>query len=164
MPISANGHPAVACYVRKPGDAAYEPLALDVLRVEDGAVIELVVFDDSTFERSCAWRTGPSSSSSSSTTRRSSASACRRRCESSHESALRPLPPATTSSPASRSHVQRRELDDALSEDDYTLREWVEAPGVRYEPVDGEHELLSGLRLVPAPGHKSAGAPTADAR
>jgi N-acyl homoserine lactone hydrolase len=50
-------------------------------------------------------------------------------------------------------YVQRRELDDALSQDDYTIREWVEAPGVRYEPVDGEFELLPGLRLVPAPGH-----------
>src|SRR5262245_1555403 len=27
-------------------------------------------------------------------------------------------------------YVQRRELDDARSEDDYTIREWVEAPGV----------------------------------
>ena len=44
-------------------------------------------------------------------------------------------------------YVQRRELDDARSEDDYTIREWVEAPGVRYVPVDGEHELLPGLRL-----------------
>ena len=50
-------------------------------------------------------------------------------------------------------YVQRRELDDALSEDDYTIREWVDAPGVQYVPVDGEHELLPGLRLVPAPGH-----------
>jgi lysophospholipase L1-like esterase len=50
-------------------------------------------------------------------------------------------------------YVQRRELDDARSEDDYTIREWVEAPGVRYVPVDGELELLAGLRLVPAPGH-----------
>ena len=50
-------------------------------------------------------------------------------------------------------YVQRRELDDARSEDGYTIREWVEAPGVRYVPVDGEHELLPGLRLVPAPGH-----------
>ncbi len=50
-------------------------------------------------------------------------------------------------------YVQRRELDDARSEDDYTIREWVEAPGVRYMPVDGELELLPGLRLVPAPGH-----------
>src|SRR5688500_9718685 len=50
-------------------------------------------------------------------------------------------------------YVQRRELDDAHSEDDYTIREWVEAPGLRYVPVDGEFELLPGIRLVPAPGH-----------
>jgi N-acyl homoserine lactone hydrolase len=50
-------------------------------------------------------------------------------------------------------YVQRRELEDARSEDDYTIREWVDAPGVRYVPVDGELELLPGLRLVPAPGH-----------
>jgi N-acyl homoserine lactone hydrolase len=50
-------------------------------------------------------------------------------------------------------YVQRRELDDALSLDDYTIREWVEAPGVEYVPVDGELELLPGLRLLPAPGH-----------
>src|SRR2546423_797126 len=50
-------------------------------------------------------------------------------------------------------YVQRRELDDARSEDDYTIREWAEAPGVRYVPVDGELELLPGLRLVPALGH-----------
>jgi N-acyl homoserine lactone hydrolase len=50
-------------------------------------------------------------------------------------------------------YVQRRELDDARSEDDYTIREWVDASGVRYVPVDGELELLPGIRLVPAPGH-----------
>jgi N-acyl homoserine lactone hydrolase len=50
-------------------------------------------------------------------------------------------------------YVQRTELDDALGQDDYTIREWVEAPGVDYVPVDGELELLPGLRLVPAPGH-----------
>jgi N-acyl homoserine lactone hydrolase len=50
-------------------------------------------------------------------------------------------------------YVQRRELDDALSRDDYTIRGWVHAPGVQYVPVDGPLELLPGLRLVPAPGH-----------
>ena len=50
-------------------------------------------------------------------------------------------------------YVQRQELDDAHSEDDYTIRDWVDAPGVTYVPVDGEYELLPGLRLVPAPGH-----------
>ena len=50
-------------------------------------------------------------------------------------------------------YVQHRELDDSRSEDNYTIREWVEAPGVQYVPVDGELELLPGVRLVPAPGH-----------
>lgn len=50
-------------------------------------------------------------------------------------------------------YVQRRELDDARSEDDYTIREWVDAPDLQYVPVDGELELLPGVRLVPAPGH-----------
>jgi N-acyl homoserine lactone hydrolase len=50
-------------------------------------------------------------------------------------------------------YVQRQELDDARIEDDYTIREWVDAPGVEYVPVDGELELLPGIRLVPAPGH-----------
>ena len=50
-------------------------------------------------------------------------------------------------------YVQRRELDDALGPEPYTVREWVEAPGVRYVPVDGELEVLPGVRLLPAPGH-----------
>src|SRR4029450_11603725 len=50
-------------------------------------------------------------------------------------------------------YVQRRELEDARSEDDYTIREGGEAPGVQYVPVDGALELLPGLRLLPAPGH-----------
>ena len=49
-------------------------------------------------------------------------------------------------------YVQRQELEDARGED-YTIPEWVDAPGVRYEVVDGPLELLPGLRLVPAPGH-----------
>jgi N-acyl homoserine lactone hydrolase len=50
-------------------------------------------------------------------------------------------------------YVQRRELEDARTENDYTIREWVDALGVQYVPVDGEFELLPGVRLVPAPGH-----------
>ncbi len=50
-------------------------------------------------------------------------------------------------------YVQRRELDDARTLEDYTIHEWVEAPGVQYVPVDGELEVLPGVRLVPAPGH-----------
>jgi N-acyl homoserine lactone hydrolase len=50
-------------------------------------------------------------------------------------------------------YVQHQELDDATSQDDYTIREWVTAPGVEYVPVDGELELLPGVRLAPGPGH-----------
>ena len=50
-------------------------------------------------------------------------------------------------------YVQRTELEDARSLDDYTIKEWVEAPGVEYVPVEGSFEVLPGVRLVPAPGH-----------
>jgi RNA polymerase sigma-70 factor (ECF subfamily) len=47
----ANGRPAVAAYVRTPGTDAHRPLALDVLRIEDGLVREIVTFDGRLFER-----------------------------------------------------------------------------------------------------------------
>ncbi len=50
-------------------------------------------------------------------------------------------------------YVQRRELDDARTQTDYTIPEWVDAAGVQYVPVDGELEVLPGVRLVPAQGH-----------
>lgn len=50
-------------------------------------------------------------------------------------------------------YVQRRELADARTLPDYTIPEWVDAPGVDYIPVDGAHDLLPGIRLLPAPGH-----------
>jgi len=50
-------------------------------------------------------------------------------------------------------YVQRRELDDARNMENYTVREWVDAPGVQYVSVKGELELFPGLRLMPAPGH-----------
>lgn len=49
-------------------------------------------------------------------------------------------------------HVQRQELEDARAGGIY-VREWVDAPGVSYVPIDGELELLPGIRLLPAPGH-----------
>jgi RNA polymerase sigma-70 factor (TIGR02960 family) len=45
----ANRQPAVACYVRGPGDEAYKPLAIDVLRIAGGEVAEIVTFDGSVF-------------------------------------------------------------------------------------------------------------------
>jgi RNA polymerase sigma-70 factor, ECF subfamily len=41
---SANQQPAVACYVKRAGDTEYRPLAVDVLRIEDGAVAEITAF------------------------------------------------------------------------------------------------------------------------
>lgn len=55
--------------------------------------------------------------------------------------------------PGVPTYVQRRELEEARTLEDYTIREWVDAPGVTYVEVDGEHELLPGVRLLPAPGH-----------
>jgi RNA polymerase sigma-70 factor (TIGR02960 family) len=45
----ANGQPAVANYVRKPGDDGYSPLALDVLRIVDGTIADIVTFDGAVF-------------------------------------------------------------------------------------------------------------------
>src|ERR687883_1454941 len=50
-------------------------------------------------------------------------------------------------------HVQARELADARSLDDYTIREWVDFHGATYVEHEGEVELLPGIRLLPAPGH-----------
>jgi N-acyl homoserine lactone hydrolase len=49
--------------------------------------------------------------------------------------------------------TQRTELDTATSAADYTLPELVDAPGLRYELLDGEAEILPGVFVVPTPGH-----------
>ena len=41
---SANRLPAVACYVRQPGDTHYRPFMIDVLRIESGGVAEILAF------------------------------------------------------------------------------------------------------------------------
>ena len=43
----ANMQPAVACYHRRPGSSEYRALALDVLRIEEGKVAEIVTFPGS---------------------------------------------------------------------------------------------------------------------
>ena len=48
--------------------------------------------------------------------------------------------------------TQRTELDAATA-DGYTLPELVDAPGLRYELLDGEAEILPGVFVVPTPGH-----------
>jgi len=49
-------------------------------------------------------------------------------------------------------HVQRVELEDARTQDGYTVREWIDFPGMNYVEHDGEAEILPGIRIVPAPG------------
>lgn len=49
-------------------------------------------------------------------------------------------------------HVQRIELEDARTQDDYTVREWIDFDGATYVEHDGEAEILPGIRIVPAPG------------
>jgi RNA polymerase sigma-70 factor (ECF subfamily) len=44
LPTGANRQPAVAWYLRRPGEATHRPLALDVLRVEDGVIAEITTF------------------------------------------------------------------------------------------------------------------------
>jgi N-acyl homoserine lactone hydrolase len=55
--------------------------------------------------------------------------------------------------PGVPTHVQRRELADARTEDDYTIPEWVDFEGATYVEHEGEVEILPGVRLMPAPGH-----------
>ena len=45
----ANMQPAVACYLRQPGDSEYRPLGLDVIRIEEGLVAEIVMFPPNLF-------------------------------------------------------------------------------------------------------------------
>jgi RNA polymerase sigma-70 factor (ECF subfamily) len=45
----ANLQPAVAAYVCRPGDSTWRALALDVLRIEDGLITEIVTFMPDTF-------------------------------------------------------------------------------------------------------------------
>jgi N-acyl homoserine lactone hydrolase len=48
--------------------------------------------------------------------------------------------------------VQRAELAAAL-EPGYTVPALVDFPGATYEQLDGEAEILPGVRVVPTPGH-----------
>jgi N-acyl homoserine lactone hydrolase len=49
-------------------------------------------------------------------------------------------------------HVQRIELEDSRTQEDYTIREWIDFPGANYVEHEGEAEILPGIRIVPAPG------------
>src|ERR1700728_88938 len=49
--------------------------------------------------------------------------------------------------------TQRVELETARTAENYTLPELIDAPGLRYEVLDGEAEVLPGVLVVPTPGH-----------
>jgi RNA polymerase sigma-70 factor (ECF subfamily) len=45
----ANLQPTVACYVCRPGDSTWRAMALDILRIEDGLITEIVAFPPHSF-------------------------------------------------------------------------------------------------------------------
>jgi N-acyl homoserine lactone hydrolase len=64
-------------------------------------------------------------------------------------------------------HAQPEEWRTAHSTD-YTILEWIDFPGARYELVAGDHELYPGIRVIATPGHtqghQSVVVDTADGR
>ncbi|WP_308161621.1 N-acyl homoserine lactonase family protein [Winogradskya consettensis] len=54
--------------------------------------------------------------------------------------------------PGRPNFAQRAELELARTSDQY-LPEFVDVPGVAYEELDGEAEILPGVVIVPTPGH-----------
>ncbi|GAA0930717.1 sigma-70 family RNA polymerase sigma factor [Kribbella koreensis] len=51
IPISVNRQPALATYLRVPGDDLYRPFGIDVFRIEDGLIAEMTAFELTDFER-----------------------------------------------------------------------------------------------------------------
>lgn len=49
--------------------------------------------------------------------------------------------------------VQPAEWTAAHTTSDYTILDWIDFPGARYEQVEGDHEVLPGTRLFATPGH-----------
>jgi N-acyl homoserine lactone hydrolase len=49
-------------------------------------------------------------------------------------------------------YVQRVERE-AAREPDYTVPDWVEFEGAEYVELDGEAEIVPGVRVLPTPGH-----------
>jgi RNA polymerase sigma-70 factor (ECF subfamily) len=45
VPVWTNRQPAAANYLRRPGDTAFRAMAVDVLRVEDGLITDIVTFE-----------------------------------------------------------------------------------------------------------------------
>lgn len=50
-------------------------------------------------------------------------------------------------------YVQPAEWEVAHGPEEYTILDWIDFPGARYEQRAGEHEVAPGLRILPTPGH-----------
>jgi RNA polymerase sigma-70 factor (ECF subfamily) len=49
LPVRANRQPAAANYLRRNGDTVFRPFKLDVLRVVDGKLAEIITFGPDRF-------------------------------------------------------------------------------------------------------------------
>ncbi|MFF4704348.1 RNA polymerase subunit sigma-70 [Streptomyces sp. NPDC001288] len=49
LPVRANGQPAVAGYLRRPGTTVFRAQLIDVLRIEDGRIAEITTFEPHLF-------------------------------------------------------------------------------------------------------------------
>ncbi|NYT92239.1 sigma-70 family RNA polymerase sigma factor [Salinispora sp. H7-4] len=49
LPAHANGQPAIAGYVRRPGESIYRPQVLNVFRIEEGMIAEITAFSPEVF-------------------------------------------------------------------------------------------------------------------
>ena len=49
VPLRANRQPGAANYVRAPGDTEFRAMALDVLRFQDGHIVEMTAFSPELF-------------------------------------------------------------------------------------------------------------------
>jgi RNA polymerase sigma-70 factor (ECF subfamily) len=45
LPIMANGQPGAAGYLRRPGETAFSPFVLVVLRLERGRIVDIAAFE-----------------------------------------------------------------------------------------------------------------------
>lgn len=54
--------------------------------------------------------------------------------------------------PGTPIYAQRAEYE-AAREPMYTIPDWVDFPGAKFELLDGEAEVLPGMTIVPTPGH-----------
>ena len=49
-------------------------------------------------------------------------------------------------------HVQAAEWEVAHTTE-HTILEWIDAPGTTYRSIDGDHDLVGGIRIIATPGH-----------